>query len=217
MIKMVIFDLDGTLLNTINDLTDSTNYTLKRFGFAPKTQTEIKSYVGNGLQKLIEKVVPQGINNPCFNDFYEVFKNHYLTNASIHTKPYSQIIQMLEKLKKQKYYTVIISNKKDTIVKDLAKKYFGDLIDYSIGETPLFKKKPAPDMINYVLAKFNINKSECIYIGDSEVDIETCHNAQILGLFVTWGFRSKEDLINHQAKFLVNSPLEIIEYLKNDI
>lgn len=215
MIKLLIFDLDGTLLNTLEDLTDSTNYALKEFNFPTRTIEEVRNFVGNGVAKLIERAIPNGRENANFEKCLEVFKQNYAENMNNKTAPYAGIINLLQTLKSKNYKIAVVSNKFDIAVKGLCARYFADLVDIAIGENEKagIKKKPAPDTVNQVLKEFNISNTEAIYIGDSEVDIMTAKNSKMDCISVTWGFKDREFLIENNAKIIVDSPDEIINIL----
>ena len=216
-ITAVIFDLDGTLLNTLEDLTNSTNYALKYFDYPQRTIEEVRNFVGNGVAKLIERAIPNGKNNENFDKCLEIFKENYAKNMNNKTAPYSGIIELLQNLKSKNYKIAVVSNKFDAAVKELCKKYFPNLIDIAAGENEKLgiKKKPAPDTVNQVLEIFKIPNTQAIYIGDSEVDIMTAQNAQMPCISVTWGFKDKDFLLKNNAKIIINSPDEIISILEN--
>lgn len=215
--NILIFDLDGTLLNTIEDLADSTNYALKTLGYPQKTVEQVRNYVGNGVAKLIERAIPNGRANPDFEQCLKIFKEDYSKNMYNKTAPYDGIIKMLKQLRLNECKVAVVSNKFDAAVKELCKKYFPDMIDVAIGENEAggIKKKPAPDTVSKALKELNGKTSDAIYLGDSEVDIQTAQNSNMPCISVTWGFKDKDFLIQHGAKILVNTPHEIIEYLEN--
>lgn len=215
--KIVIFDLDGTLINTLEDLKDSTNYALCSLNYPKKTIDEICQFVGNGVAKLIERAIPDGIENPNFEKCLAVFKNHYSKNMYNKTAPYNRIIEMLTTLKQKGYMTAVVSNKFDKAVKELCNKYFSGLIDFAAGENEAcgIRKKPAPDTVLKVLEKFNLKNKDAIYIGDSDVDIMTAKNSKMPCISVTWGFRNREFLIKHGAEIIIDSPDEIINIIEN--
>jgi len=217
MIKLLIFDLDGTLLNTLEDLTDSTNYSLGCFNYRHRTIDEVRSFVGNGVAKLIERAIPEGKNNQNFEECLEIFKQNYAQNMNNKTAPYDGIIELLRDLKSKNYKIAVVSNKFDTAVKGLCERYFPNLIDIAIGENEKcgIKKKPAPDTVNQVLKTFQIPNNQAIYIGDSEVDIMTAKNSGMQCISVTWGFKDREFLIKNGAEIIVNSPVEIISRVEN--
>lgn len=210
-ITTLIFDLDGTLLYTLDDLTDSINYVLSEFGFPLKSIDEIRNSVGNGVYLLIERVIPDGRNNPHFDECVESFKKHYSENMFNKTKPYEGVIDILKRLKTDNYNIAVVSNKFDNAVKELVGRYFNGLIDVSVGQRNGVAKKPAPDAVNEVISTLGVDKSECIFIGDSEVDIETANNAGLPCLSVTWGYKDIDFLYQHGASTLVYSPEDIWE------
>lgn len=215
--NILIFDLDGTLLNTIEDLANSTNYALNTLGYPQKTVEQVRNYIGNGVAKLIERAIPNGRANRDFEQCLEIFKENYSKNMYNKTAPYDGIIEMLKQLRINGYKVAVVSNKFDAAVKELCKKYFPDMIDVAIGENEAggIKKKPAPDTVSKALKELNGKTSDAIYLGDSEVDIQTAQNSNMPCISVTWGFKDKDFLIQHGAKILVNTPHEIIEYLEN--
>ena len=213
--KIVIFDLDGTLLNTLIDLTNSTNFALQSFGYPQKTVEQVRDYVGNGVVKLIERAIPDGLANPDFENCLNLFKQDYKKNMYKNVRVYDGISGLLAALKNMDIKISVVSNKFDLAVKDLCNKLFPDLIDAAYGENEAegIKKKPSPDMVLKVMNSFSLTKEECLYVGDSEVDIETAYNAGIDCVSVTWGFKSIEFLKEHGAKNIANTPSEIINYL----
>lgn len=215
-IKVIIFDLDGTLLNTLDDLADSTNFALSEFNYPTRSKEEIRTFVGNGVAKLIERAIPDGKHNPNFNKCLEIFKQHYSINKYNKTAPYNDIINLLIELKEKNYKIAVVSNKFDLAVKDLCQKYFPNLIDVAIGENEAagINKKPSSDTVNLVLQQLNLNSNQAIYVGDSDVDILTAKNSNMPCVSVTWGFRDKEFLIKNNAQIIINTPKEIIDYLK---
>ena len=213
--EAIIFDLDGTLLNTLEDLADSTNFALDKLSSPPHTTEEIKSFVGNGVAKLIERAIPNGRKNPDFDKCLNIFKKHYSQNMYNKTKPYDNIINLLTELKRKNYKLAVVSNKFDSAVKELCEKYFPDLIDIAIGENEAMgiKKKPAPDTVLQVLDILKIDSHQAIYVGDSDVDIMTAKNSNMRCISVTWGFRDREFLIKNNAEIIIDNPKEIIDYL----
>lgn len=213
--KIIIFDLDGTLLNTLDDLTDSTNLVLKHFGYPQKMKEEVRDFVGNGVDKLIERAIPNGRSNKNFKACTELFKEIYPQNMYNKTVPYPNIINMLKNLKNHGFITAVVSNKFDTAVKELCEKYFPDLIDFCAGENESggIKKKPAPDTVIKVLKNFNLKNNNAIYVGDSEVDIQTARNADIPCISVSWGFKDKDFLAESGAKIIIDTPEQITDFL----
>lgn len=215
MKKAVIFDLDGTLLNTLDDLADSTNYALSKFGYPTRTIDEVRQFVGNGVAKLIERAIPEGKNNPNFEKCLAIFKENYAQNMYNKTAPYNGIIEMLSNLKSKGIKIAVVSNKFDLAVKELCKKYFEGFIDFAAGENEAqgIKKKPAPDTVISVLNEFNLASEDAVYVGDSDVDIMTAKNSKMPCISVTWGFRDEKFLLENGATILINAPSEIYNHL----
>lgn len=213
MIKAVIFDLDGTLLNTLDGLKNSTNFALEHFGYPPHSIEKIRQFVGNGVAKLIERAIPNGLNNPKYNDCLTLFKEHYSNTMEQYTHPYDGILELLTELKKKNVLIIVLSNKFDSAVKPLCKKYFDGLYDLAIGENEANPPKPNPTSTLAILKHFNLKPEEVIFVGDSEVDVRTANNAKLKFFGVLWGFRTKYVLENEGAKSLINKPVELIKYL----
>lgn len=215
MKKAVIFDLDGTLLNTLDDLADSTNYALSKFGYPTRTIEEVRQFVGNGVAKLIERAIPEGKNNSNFEKCLSIFKENYAQNMYNKTAPYNGIIEMLSNLKSKGIKIAVVSNKFDLAVKELCKKYFEGFIDFAAGENEAqgIKKKPAPDTVISVLNEFNFAPEDAVYVGDSDVDIMTAKNSKMPCISVTWGFRDEKFLLENGATILINAPSEIYNHL----
>lgn len=212
-INTVIFDLDGTLLYTLEDLADSTNYALKFFGYPERTIEEVKEFVGNGVSLLIERAIPDGKQNTNFENCLNMFKQHYSDNMYNKTKPYDGIIELLTSLKQQNYKIAVVSNKFDSAVKKLCEKYFFGLVDFAVGQRENISKKPSPDSVNEVISELNSDKENCIFVGDSEVDIQTAENAGIPCISVVWGYKSLDFLYKNGASMIVYSPEEILELI----
>lgn len=215
MKKIVIFDLDGTLLNTLDDLSDSANYALSKFGYPTRTIEEVRQFVGNGVAKLIERAIPDGKNNSNFEKCLSIFKENYAQNMYNKTAPYNGIIEMLSNLKSKGIKIAVVSNKFDLAVKELCKKYFEGFIDFAAGENEAqgIKKKPAPDTVISVLNEFNFASEDAVYVGDSDVDIMTAKNSKMPCISVTWGFRDEKFLLENGATILINAPSEIYNHL----
>lgn len=211
----VIFDLDGTLLNTLEDLTDSVNHAMEAFGYPVHTIEEIRSFVGNGAPKLIERSIPQGTENPSYDAALAAFKEHYAAHCEDKTNPYEGIMELLMQLRDKGYRMAVVSNKFDGAVKRLCKKYFGDYIEVAIGESADVKRKPAPDTVYRALHELSCDGSRAVYVGDSEVDIQTAKNASLPCISVTWGFRTEEQLkaAGAEEKFMLSSPLGLLPLL----
>lgn len=212
-VNTVIFDLDGTLLNTLEDLTDSVNYALNKYGYPLKSTEEIKNSIGNGVHILIKKVIPDGISNPNFCDCLSSFKEHYSKNSFNKTKPYEGISELLTHLKSNGYKTAVVSNKFDSAVKELCNYYFKNLIDYASGQSENIPPKPDSKNIFNVISKLKVKPKDCILIGDSEVDIQTAQNAGIPCISVSWGYKSIDFLYKQGATTLIYSPFELLELI----
>ncbi len=215
MTDTVIFDLDGTLLDTLEDLTDSVNHAMEKFGFPVHTIEEIRTFVGNGAPKLLERSIPDGVANPDYEAALTAFKAHYAEHCEDKTGPYAGVPEMLAGLKEQGYHLAVVSNKFDGAVKKLCKKYFGEFISVSIGESEEVKRKPAPDTVYRALRELGCDAFHAVYVGDSEVDIQTAKNASLPCISVTWGFRSEEKLRDEGAPehMMIRTPRELVPLL----
>ena len=209
----LIFDLDGTLLNTLDDLANSVNYSLHKLNFPPRSSEEICSFVGNGIEKLIELSLPEKTSYDQFAKCLFIFKKHYSENMKNKTRPYNGIIDLLQYLKENNYNMAIVSNKFQEGVTDLNDYYFSDYIDVAIGKSPEMRKKPYPDTILAAIDKLGVSKENCLYIGDSEVDIKTAQNAKIKCVGVDWGFRGKDLLQELGADYVIDTPHDLISII----
>ena len=210
MIKTVIFDLDGTLLNTLLDLKESTNYALRQFGYPERTLEEIRYFVGNGVRKLIERAVPEDCEN--VEECLDVFKKHYEKNMYNNTVSYNYIETMLKTLKSEGIKLGVVSNKFDLAVKELCKKYYDGLVDIAIGQGGDVLPKPSPFGVYKAMKELGADKASTIYVGDSEVDVQTAQNANIPCIGVTWGFRGRAYLDG--ADYIIDDPCEIINIVR---
>lgn len=208
--KLAIFDLDGTILNTLEDLADSTNYALSVNGMPERTIDEVRRFVGNGIHKLIERAVPQGSTEGQIEQVFVTFKEYYKDHCAVKTRPYDGIMELLKTLKENGTLTAVVSNKGDFAVQILCKDYFPELFDFAVGEREGIRRKPAPDSVLAVLEQFQIPKEEAVYIGDSEVDIQTAKNAGMKEIAVTWGFRPKKFLKENGADCIVHTPEKLL-------
>lgn len=206
-----IFDLDGTLLNTLNDLAASTNYALRSTGMPEHSVEDVRRFVGNGVKKLMERAIPDGLENPKFDETYATFRRHYLEHSLDTTKPYEGIPEVLAELKRRGKKLAIVSNKFYAATQELAKHFFPETIQVAIGERENIHKKPAPDTVLEAMRQLGVGKEGSIYIGDSDVDIDTAKNVGIPCISVLWGFRDKDFLISHGATHLIKTPKELLE------
>lgn len=211
---IAIFDLDGTILNTLEDLADSTNYALKTCGYPERTMDEVRQFVGNGIRKLMERAVPEGTPVEEIDRVHETFTAHYKVHCADKTRPYDGIMELLQNLKKDGCKLAVVSNKADYGVQELCKQYFDGVFDFAVGEREGIRKKPAPDSVNEVLKTLECSRDRAVYIGDSDVDIQTAANAQMDHIIVEWGFRDVPFLIAKGAKVLVEKPEEILEIVE---
>lgn len=212
--EAIIFDLDGTLTDTLGDLANSVNFAMREFGFPKRTLEEVKSFVGNGVRRLIYSSVPENTDEKTAEECLSVFKEYYKNNSLVETKPYNGIIPMLEDLKKQGIKTAVVTNKMHEAAVDIVRIFFGNLIDITLGQVDGVSQKPQPDGIYHVLEKFGVSKEKAVYVGDSEVDCVTAKNAGIPCIGVTWGFRDKSVLVENGADFIADTPEEVINYCK---
>ena len=215
--RYAIFDLDGTLLDTLDDLTDSMNYMLGKHNFPLRTRDEVRNFVGNGVRKLVERAVPPEYkaDDEFIDKFYNDFSLYYNSHSDVKTSPYPGTIDMLDKLLENGFDIAIVSNKIDSAVKSLSTKFFGERIKSAIGEKPSVRHKPEPDMVFMAMEEMGADKENSIYIGDSEVDIQTAKNAGIPCISVLWGFKDRNFLEDSGATTIVESMEELGERLVN--
>ena len=211
--ETVIFDLDGTLLDTLEDLTDAVNHALGAYNIPLRTIEEIRSFVGNGVRNLMLQAVPNGEKNPSFEEIFALFKEYYCEHCNDKTGPYAGVLALLEELKQQGYVMGIVSNKIDSAVKELNSKYFADYIQVAIGEKEGVQRKPAPDTVFAALQELGMKKETAIYIGDSEVDLATAKNAGIPCISVLWGFRDMGFLKECGADMFAETPKDVSEII----
>lgn len=209
----VIFDLDGTLLNTLGDLVDSVNFALTLHGFPCKKIEEVRSFLGNGIARLIELSIPDGKHNPQYEKCLADFRFHYSSNMQNKTSAYHGIKELLEQLAKENFKMAIVSNKFDTAVKELNQLYFRKYIKLAIGESEDVLKKPAPDMVFKALEELGATVNKTVYIGDSEVDVKTAQNSGVTSVGVTWGFRNREILEQEGADYIIDRPEELLKII----
>lgn len=211
--KCIVFDMDGTILDTLEDLTDATNYALRMHGYPEHTIDEVRFFVGNGLAKLVRRAVPADCTDDECANVLQTLKSYYSVHSADKTKPYDGILELLKTLKEQGYQTAVVSNKVDAAVQDLCKVYYPGLFDVAVGERENVARKPAADMVQIALNALNVQEKDAVYIGDSDVDVATAKNAGLDGIFVEWGFRDKAFLLEHGAKCIIKQPLELLQYL----
>ena len=207
--KTYIFDLDGTLLSTLADLAASTNYALRTHHMPERSLDEVRRFVGNGVKKLMERAIPDGLNNPLFEETFATFRQHYMQHNLDTTQPYPGIMQLLEQLKAEGKNIAVVSNKFYAATRELCRHFFVDLVPVAIGEREDIRKKHAPDTVNEALRELGVDKEGAVYIGDSDVDIMTAKNSGMPCVSVLWGFRDKEFLLEHGATTLISKPEEM--------
>lgn len=192
--KCVIFDLDGTLLDTLDDLKNSVNYALSKFNFPPRTRDEVRLFIGNGVAKLLERSCPEGTSEETLKEAFKYFRDYYINHFKDCTKPYEGIYDLVYRLK-TKYKLAVVSNKNDPFVKELINSIFPNAFDLAQGTYDDKPKKPDPFICNLVIENLNLNKANCVFVGDTFVDVQTARNTNLKNIVVTYGYRSKEELL----------------------
>lgn len=205
----ILFDLDGTLLNTLEDLKDAVNFVMRKYGCPERTLDEVRSFIGTGAKNLIRKALPGKENDPPLEQVLADYQVYYNAHSQVKTCPYEGILEALAQLR-QKYPVAIVSNKPDVPVKSLCKEYFGEV--YALGETADCPRKPAPDMLHKAMKEIGVD--QCVYVGDSETDVITATNAGFPCLSVTWGFRDEACLKEHGGKHFCHDPKDLCKALE---
>lgn len=207
-----VFDLDGTLLDTLGDLAASTNYALRTHGMPEHSLDDVRRFVGNGVRVLMERAVPQGAENPQFEAAFQTFRTHYMQHSLDTTKPYDGILETLEALKAEGCRLAVVSNKMMAATQELCRHFFRDTIEVAIGEHEAqgIRKKPAPDTVNEAFRQLSVGKERAVYVGDSDVDILTARNSGLPCISVLWGFRDRDFLIQHGAETFISAPSELL-------
>lgn len=211
--ETIIFDLDGTLLYTLEDLTLSVNHALAGFTDVRRSLEEVRTFVGNGVRKLMIRSLPGGEENPCFEEAFAEFCRHYTEHCRDHTRPYSGIPELVQELARYGKKLGIVSNKPDREVKEMNEAYFGGIFGAALGEREGVRRKPAPDSLNEAMKELDSDPAHTLYVGDSEVDILTASNAGVDCLSVTWGFRTQEHLREAGATRFIHEPGELLAVL----
>lgn len=211
--SLAIFDMDGTILDTLEDLKNATNYALCANGFPERTLDEVRQFVGNGILMLIKRAVPAGTEEAMIQQVFQTFTSYYAEHCADATKPYDGIIPLIQSLRAAGIKTAVVSNKADFAVQELVKTYFDGCFDAAVGERTGIQKKPAPDSVYEVISTLQLKQSDAVYIGDSDVDLATAKNAGLPCIAVEWGFRTREFLLEHGAELLVARPEEILSIL----
>lgn len=211
--KAVIFDLDGTLLDTLEDLKNAVNAALVEYGMPERTLDEVRRFVGNGIRTLMIRAVPEGESNPHFEDAFAFFESYYKEHCKENTAPYEGVLDLMKELAARGILMAIVSNKIDSGVKKLNEEHFAEYTQAAIGEMQGVERKPAPDMVEKALGILGVLKEDAVYVGDSDVDLATAQNAGLECVSVTWGFRDAKFLKEHGAKILIDHPQELLELL----
>lgn len=211
--ETVIFDLDGTLLDTLDDLMNACNYALRHIGVPQRSREEVRAFVGNGLARLMELAVPGGRDNPRYDEALSTIQAYYKAHNQEKTAPYPGILALVEELTVRGIAVAVVSNKPDSSVKPLAAHYFNGMFPVAIGERPGVRRKPAPDSVFEALKELGKDASTAVYVGDSEVDVATARNAGIPCISVTWGFRDRATLEAAGATMYAHTPEEVLKWL----
>ncbi len=217
MKNAIIFDLDGTLLDTRDDLRDALNHSLAAHSYPTRTLDEARRFVGNGIRNLVSRGVPAGTAEADIDAVFETFKPYYQAHCLDKTKPYEGILELLVRLKQTGYPTAVVSNKADAAVQTLCDRFFPGLVDFAVGERQNVRRKPAPDSVLAALDALKVSREQAVYVGDSEVDIQTARNAGLPCISVTWGFRTEKTLLEAGAERLVHTPRELWELLQEAV
>lgn len=212
-IDTVIFDMDGTVLNTLEDLTISVNYTLRHFGMPERSMEEYRRFFGSGIKYALQRAVPEGTADALIEEMLPVFKKHYDKHCLDHTKPYEGVQALMKQLKERGYKLAIVSNKIDSAVKELNEKFFSEYVSAAIGERNGVRRKPAPDTVLQALRELDSSETTAVYVGDSEVDFQTAVNAGIPCISVLWGFRDRGDLEREGAVMFADTPQQVLDRL----
>lgn len=212
-IDTIIFDLDGTLLNTLTDLTNSVNFALNKYQLPTYAEDAVRQMVGNGVTLLMERAIPGGHSFEKFDQCLNDFKEHYEIHKKDFTKPFPGILEFLAEASQQGYKLAVVSNKFDLAVKGLCEDFFAPYITTAIGESSQTAPKPAPDTVLKAMEELQVSPQQCVYVGDSDVDIATAKNAGIPCLSVSWGFRPRTFLEQHGAKVIADSVAELKEII----
>lgn len=209
----VIFDLDGTLLDTLDDLHESVNYALGACGYPLRTREEVRKFVGNGIRKLMLRALPEGLSPEACEACFNTFKEHYAGNLQKYTAPYPKIMDLLAELSSQDIVLGVVSNKFQEGVESLVRIFFGDYIQVAVGNRPELKTKPAPDALFLAIKEMGLdaNLDQIYYVGDSDVDIQTARNSHLPIISVTWGFRTRAELEAFSPDYLIDSPQDILK------
>jgi len=209
-INTVIFDLDGTILNTAEDLTDSLNSVLIREGYPARSIEETKSFTGEGYGVLLKRALPSGTDDEVVKRCEELFRNEYSLNLSNKTRPYKGILPLFQELKNHGIRIGVVSNKRDEATKEVCLRYFGGLVDAAIGDNKQRERKPSPDNLYEAIRQLDTETHRAVFVGDSDIDVKTAGNADVRFIGVSWGYRSREVLIGEGADYIIDEPCELL-------
>lgn len=212
-IDTVIFDLDGTLLDTLDDLCAAVNHALRTHGLPERATQEIRSFLGNGIRRLMQLSVPENMNEEDFENVFRTFRTYYVAHCMDSTRPYPGIMPLLEALKARGVKMAIVSNKVHTAVQELNRRFFDLYMTTAVGESATVRRKPNPDALLRALQEMGSLRERALYVGDSEVDIETARNAGIPCVTVLWGFRDRDFLIRSGAEICIDRPSGLLDII----
>ncbi len=208
--ELLIFDMDGTILNTIDDIAGAINHVLTTNGYPSRTVDEVKSFVGNGLRRALELSLTGEISSDKLDQLFDELVIYYKEHSNINTRPYDGIVDVIHKLRSSGKKVAVVSNKRVEAVRELCDIFFDGCFDMALGDRDGIARKPAPDMTNMVIEHYGVPKKKCVYIGDSDVDLMTAKNTKIDCVAVSWGFRTREFLVEHGAEIIIDSPFELL-------
>lgn len=211
--KAVLFDMDGTLLDTLEDLRDSTNHVLAQMGFAQRSLEEMRAFVGNGAEMQLRRALGGHADDKTVKRALSIYKPYYEAHCRNKTKPYAGVLTLLEKLKERGVKMAVVSNKPDAAVKKLNEEYFGGRMDFAVGPVEGRRCKPWPDMVETAMKVLGAEKNSTVYVGDSEVDVQTGKNAGLDVIAVSWGFREREQLVEAGADRIAETAEELAALL----
>ena len=211
--KLAIFDMDGTILYTLDDITLSTNHALGRFGFPERTVEQVRAAVGNGARMLIARSLPAGTSDEMIDDVFREFLLHYREHCNDSSRPYDGIADALRAIRARGIMTAVLSNKPDGQVRELVRQHFPGLFDFSMGERPDTGRKPSSAPVKYLLSQLGVPREQAVYIGDSDVDFQTAVNSHLPFIGVSWGFRESSLLQSLGAEHIARVPADILRFL----
>ena len=211
MKKAILFDMDGTIMYTLDDLTESVNYSLEKLGYKKRSVDEVKSFVGDGIKKLMERALPE--NKEKLDEAYEIMLDYYHLHAMDKSRPYEGVLYVLNELKKKNLKIGIVTNKNQRAAEGIVEKYFSGIIDTVVGAKKFRKLKPDPEPMLIALKKLGVEREDVIFVGDSEVDIKTAKNSGVSFLGAAWGYKEESFLRENGADRIIENISEIFEYL----